>query len=387
MPAQPNTIQNLPTQIQFPTSNSTLNMIEAENSTNLVVPSKLLSTPARTSKITNPYVKKKNKLLPHIQTPLAQLDITSIFSKSDFDYDSISSDDSSWNSDASVPKTVGQAPTTRTQKQQRLLQSPPPTQSIASHSTTTIHGILRSVHTELEHLTDLTAQLRSNDAAVQAEIQSLRSQQDQLRSLASCMSSSVSNDSQTDNLASQPPAFEEESGDDVLFTPQISTDDDTNSHQTQSSTVSVNINNLTEFLTMELNNTSLDTITAKREGDFRLFLQNPNSIKIFQDKDPEYLPSIETIKENEADVICLPETNIPWHRNDLYYDISTQNKATWNSIPTKTITAPCKDDRKTYQNYQPGGVMTIVTNTMTTKIKNCDKDYMGRWTKVFFFAT
>ena len=71
----------------------------------------------------------------------------------------------------------------------------------------------------------------------------------------------------------------------------------------------------------------------------------------------------------------------------FFYDVSTQNKVTWNNIPTKTITASCRNDRKTYQHYQPGGVMTIVTNTMTTKIKTSSKDYLGRWTKVSFFAT
>ena len=100
-----------------------------------------------------------------------------------------------------------------------------------------------------------------------------------------------------------------------------------------------------------------------------IFFQNPNGIKVFHQGDPDYLPSIETFKNNEADMICLSETNVPWHRTDMLYNVHKQNQITWNHLPIKTVATSCRQDRKTYKNYQPGGCLTVVTDTLTTKIK------------------
>lgn len=105
---------------------------------------------------------------------------------------------------------------------------------------------------------------------------------------------------------------------------------------------------------------------------------------MYKEKDPDYLPSILTFKDNEADSFCLPESNVPWHKNDLHYDISKQNQLTWGYLPTKPIAASCRKDPTTSHNYQPGGALTIVTNNLTTKIKSTSSDPLGRWTKVIF---
>ena len=149
---------------------------------------------------------------------------------------------------------------------------------------------------------------------------------------------------------------------------------------------SVNLNNLGSNFLKDLNNTLVDQLGEKQMGDFRIVFQNPNGVKIYQESDPEYLPSIESLKEADVDMVCLAETNVPWHRNDFFYNVSKQNQITWKNLPVKTVAASCKKVKQTSPNYQPGGCLTIVTNTMTTKIKNATSDYLGRWTKIMFFC-
>ena len=119
----------------------------------------------------------------------------------------------------------------------------------------------------------------------------------------------------------------------------------------------------------EMNNTLIDSLGTKCDGDFRIVFQNPNDIKVYQDGDPDYLPSIEYLKDNSVDMVCLAETNVPWHKNDFLFNTSKQNQITWKNLPLKTVASSCRKVSHTSQNYQPGGCMTIVTNTMTTKIK------------------
>lgn len=159
-----------------------------------------------------------------------------------------------------------------------------------------------------------------------------------------------------------------------------------NNNSTLLDEISIAINNLEALFNRELKYSSMDTITHKQEGAFRLIFQNPNGIKIYQEKDPEYLQSMKFLKEHKAGIICLAETNIPWHKSLFFYDVTKQNQATWSGLPTKTVAASCRNEKKTVGNYLPGGVLTVVTDTMTTKIKNVESDPLGRWTKIIFFA-
>ena len=143
------------------------------------------------------------------------------------------------------------------------------------------------------------------------------------------------------------------------------------------SCTSVTINNLENvFNDIDLHN--MDSIKFKHDNDFRLILQNPNGIAVYKHGDPEYLPSMESFKNVQAEVICLSETNVPWHNHDLQYSVTKQNPIIWNSTPTKTIAASCRTEQKTYKNYQPGGVLSVTTANMTTKIKSFSSDKMGR---------
>ena len=133
------------------------------------------------------------------------------------------------------------------------------------------------------------------------------------------------------------------------------------------------------------NSNYLDNFRAKHDGDYRLILQNPRGIKEFRDNDPEYFPTMNTLREGQSDLMCFVETNMPWHKNDFLYDISVANKAIWNT-PTKSISASCRMDKKGSKNYQPGGVLNVVANSLTTKIQSTSSDSLGRWTKIRFFA-
>lgn len=91
------------------------------------------------------------------------------------------------------------------------------------------------------------------------------------------------------------------------------------------------------------------------------------------------------MKEGQCDLMSFVETNVPWHKNDFLYDISVVNNTIWPT-PTKTLAAPCRSEIKGSKMYQPGGVMNIVANSLTTKIQSTTSDFLGRWTKVPFFA-
>ena len=134
-----------------------------------------------------------------------------------------------------------------------------------------------------------------------------------------------------------------------------------------------------------VNSMYLDDFRYKHEGDFWIILQNPRGIKEFRDQDPEYFPTMFALKEGHSDLLCFPETNVAWHKNDLLYDISIANKNIWHT-PTKTIAASCRSEKHGPTCYQPGGVLNVVANNLTTKIQSTSSDFLGRWTKIRFFA-
>ena len=53
----------------------------------------------------------------------------------------------------------------------------------------------------------------------------------------------------------------------------------------------------------------LDDIRYKREGDYRIILQNTNGIKEFRNSNPDYLPTICALQQAGLDHMCLDETN------------------------------------------------------------------------------
>ena len=139
--------------------------------------------------------------------------------------------------------------------------------------------------------------------------------------------------------------------------------------------------------TMEnaVNSMYLDDFSLKHDGDFRFILQNPRGIKEFRDNDPEYFPTMVALQEDHCDLLCFSETNVAWHRNDFLYDISVANKNIWNT-PTQTVAASCRSEKHDSSCYQPGGVLNVVANNLRTKIQSTSTDYVGRWSKIRFFA-
>lgn len=61
------------------------------------------------------------------------------------------------------------------------------------------------------------------------------------------------------------------------------------------------------------------------------------------------------------------------------------HKNIW-STPTKTFGASCHKGKCMSNNYQPGGVLSVVANSLTSKIQSVATDSLGRWTKTRFFA-
>ena len=252
--------------------------------------------------------------------------------------------------------------------------------SAASQSTLTdedIREMLVEMQAEAEEISLLTEQLSQHSQRTNDTINDLVTQTSELRNLATILSTTAATGTASTPLvqsASRAASVHDLSHDDLsLQTPTHLPEFDQTSKTTEASNaqypdeILVNINNLDTLLHHQIQNSSMDAFKVKDENNFRLILQNPNGIKIYQDQDPEYLPSMTSLKEHQADIICLPGTNVPWHKSDFLYDVTKQNQATWQGLPTKTVAASCRSETKTLGNYLPGGVLTVVTNTMTTK--------------------
>ena len=259
-----------------------------------------------------------------------------------------------------------QPPTRRSARIQakKSTQAPPipPSPAMLPHHDPEVNSLIQSIQDDLEEISQITQ-------LVTQEFETSNSQLSQLNSPTPDHPSS-SNSSIAASIPS--PASSH----------TLLSDD----NSAQSNTDSININNINVMLQNDDLCDFTDVFSPKHKGHFRFLLQNPNGINVYKEKDPDYLPSILTFKDNEVDAICLPESNVPWHKNDLHYDISKQNQLTWGYLPTKTVTASCRKDTTVSNNYQPGGALTVITSNLTTKIKSTSSDPLGRWTKVVFHA-
>ena len=371
------------------------------------------TVPNTRSTHTNPYVKKRDQILPSLPVPLLHLQNQSPDTKSlskRISHSEKSNDDShsitSMSTTTLPPRTYNLR--RRTNNHVENIPQPSDQNSVASSIQTSlsdgeVRTIIGLITQDLNAITTLTENLTDNDSQLTSEIQSLRTQNSSIRDMLELLSKQSSSNSSMDitpthntSLQSSQPATNNDVDNSLAssvsdHTPcpfQSPTDTSSNTSKQQDTNAnSVNINNLDSLFMNEISNTLVDRLGPKCPDDFRIIFQNPNGIKIYQDKDPEYLPSIESLKTNCVDMVCLAETNVPWHKNDFLYHVSKQNQITWSNLPVKTVAASCRRVTHTSPNYQPGGCMSIVTNTMTTKIKNATSDYLGRWTRVNFFAT
>ena len=348
--------------------------------------------------INNPYVKLRDRIINNIPPPLAQLQISSQSSPST---QGPSTDRSQTTSDFESMSSVTTVSQHRLRRSQRLApKAPPSSQPTEASDNESLAEILQYLTQDLDEISALTEQLTQQSESMSEDIQLIATQNTSLRNMVENISH-MSTSSNLDIRSLQTPRpYDDASREDRtldLETQSITSDitphpDHANTEpaalpKTSPVLETITINNLGSTLLKEINNTLVDTLNDKIPGDFRIILQNPNGIRVYHDNDPEYLPSIESFKKAEADMFCLPETNVPWHKTDLLYNISKQNQITWQHLPVKTVAASCRQDKHILANYQPGGCLTTVTNTMTTKIKNATSDYLGRWTKINFFAS
>ena len=192
----------------------------------------------------------------------------------------------------------------------------------------------------------------------------------------------------TQPLDSLPSGDDASSHDDISLSSCVtpfSIDDDTNksiktrSQELDNGTVHIHDSSSRIFDTL------LDDVSFKQDQNYRIILQNVNGIKEFHEKDPDYYPTLRALQRVGADHLCLVETNKPWHVNDLLYDITMVHKQVW-STPTKTVGASCRTEKPQSRKYQPGGVLSITANSLTTKINTVTNDKLGRWSKTKFFA-
>ena len=113
----------------------------------------------------------------------------------------------------------------------------------------------------------------------------------------------------------------------------------------------------------------------KTKGSIRVISQNCRGVfhKGVNASD-SYAPSMESFKMYSPDLLLLTETNTDWLINDNAYETKLINKAVWAPTPTSTYVSSCKWDNLRKTNYQPGGVMSVVLDNMTSRIKTNFRD-------------
>ena len=116
---------------------------------------------------------------------------------------------------------------------------------------------------------------------------------------------------------------------------------------------------------------SIDTSTT-----FRLFLQNPNGLTLY-DANYSLLYDMDTCRKYGAAALCLPETKTNWSRTSQHAALKGILHRTWNASSYQTSRAA----EPFLSSYQPGGTATIVCGNWTARImsKGEDPTGMGRW--------
>ena len=125
-----------------------------------------------------------------------------------------------------------------------------------------------------------------------------------------------------------------------------------------------------------------DSHAVKNENNIRIVSQNCRGV--FPKEVPRnehYIPSIESFMDIQADAVLLTETNVDWKVQDQHWEISLLNKHIQKPSPTKTITSSCVHDNPRSQTHQTGGVMSLFTNTLPSRIQQSSSDRYGRWTR------
>lgn len=118
-----------------------------------------------------------------------------------------------------------------------------------------------------------------------------------------------------------------------------------------------------------------DVITEKPTNHLRLILQNPNGISAESDMF-EFHQCLNQMKLANADIICLPETNLNW---DHYKTHQTANKHQRNVFAhSKRISS--NSTRTFDSSYQPGGTATILCEHIIGRFQSHSTDKpLGRW--------
>lgn len=110
------------------------------------------------------------------------------------------------------------------------------------------------------------------------------------------------------------------------------------------------------------------------KNHMRIILQNPNGLGNVNGVDN--VTALQDLKNVQADIVCLPETNVNWgnpHECDRWRAVAQR---TWPK--SKILNASIKGNDRT-QSWQPGGVSMIISSKYASMISASGADKMGRW--------
>ena len=113
------------------------------------------------------------------------------------------------------------------------------------------------------------------------------------------------------------------------------------------------------------------------EGQFRVWYQNPNGIKL-TDNDHSMKHMHQYLYEQKVDIACFAETNLEWNHNWVRKKLETAGRRRWKSFQATTSTSA----RVFPKSYKPGGTMIFSAGSIRTRIvqEGSDPYNMGRWT-------
>jgi len=129
-----------------------------------------------------------------------------------------------------------------------------------------------------------------------------------------------------------------------------------------------------------------DSVREKQDESFRLVGQNCNGVfPKYASLDEHYCPSMESFQNIWSDVILISETNVAWKKEDKCYEAEILNKKIFTGA-IKTVVASTPYEGPLQGTYQSGGVLSVTTARVTSRICRNTSDHAGRWTKQTFQA-
>ena len=125
-----------------------------------------------------------------------------------------------------------------------------------------------------------------------------------------------------------------------------------------------------------------DSLNTKQTNIIRIVFLNINSIPALNDN-PKNDTLYQAIKESEADIIGMTETNRNWYKVDSKHRWHERIKS-WFETSHSSMAHNVKDIEST--NYQPGGNILLSIDKAAHRVFSTDRDAtgLGRWTSTCY---